>query len=151
MPCDDAAGGAVQRDPVALLEGRALDAQFLLGFVDHAVAGAGHAALAHAAGDDSGVRGHAAARGENAGGDFHAGDVFRRGFAADQDDDLVGAVGVTLDGFFGGEDDLSDSRARRSRQAGGQDFNLLALFDQAGNQEVVKLVGLDAVRWLLPA
>ena len=42
---DHAAGGAVERDPVALLEGAALDAQFLLGFVDDAVAGAGHAAL----------------------------------------------------------------------------------------------------------
>ncbi len=83
---NDAAGGAVERDVVALLEGLALDAQFLFGFVDDAVAGAGHAALAHAAGDDSRVRGHAAARGENAVGNFHAGDVFRRGFAADEDD-----------------------------------------------------------------
>ena len=141
---DDAAGGAVERDPVALLVGVALDAQFLLGFVDGAVAGAGHAALAHAAGDDSGVRGHAAARGENAGGDFHAGDVLRRGFAADEDDGFVGAVGVELDGVFGGEDDLSDSRAGRCRQAGGEDFDLLALFDEARNEEVVKLVGLDA-------
>ena len=116
----------------------------LLGFVDGAVAGAGHAALAHAAGDDSGVRGHAAARGENAGGNFHAGDVFRRGFAADQDDGWIGAAGVVLDGIFGGEDDLADSRAGRCRQAGGEDFDLLALFDQAGNQEVVELVGLDA-------
>ena len=113
-------------------------------FVDGAVAGAGHAALAHAAGDDSRVRGHAAARGENAGGDFHARDVFRRGFAADQDDGLVGAVGVVLDRVLGGEDDLAHSRAGRSRQAGGQHFDLLALFHQAGNQEVVKLVGLDA-------
>ena len=86
LACDHAAGGAVQRDPVALLVGVALDAEFLLGFVDGAVAGAGHAALAHAAGNDSGVRGHAATRGENAGRDFHAGDIFRRGFAADQDD-----------------------------------------------------------------
>ncbi len=88
LAVDDAAGGAVERDPVALLEGLALDAQFLSGFVDGAVAGAGHAALAHAAGDDSRVRGHAAARGENAGRDFHAADVLRRGFAAHQDDGL---------------------------------------------------------------
>ena len=56
--------------------------------VHGAIAGAGHAALAHAAGDDGGVRGHAAARGEDAGGDFHARDVLRGGFAAHQDDDL---------------------------------------------------------------
>ena len=63
-----------------------LDAEFLGVFVDDAVARAGYAALAHAAGDNSRVRGHAAARGENAGRDFHAGDVFRSGFAANQDD-----------------------------------------------------------------
>ncbi len=81
---DDAAGGAVERDPVALAEDVALDAEFFLCFVDGAIAGAGHAALAHAAGDDGSVRGHAAARGEDAGGDFHAGDIFWRGFAAYQ-------------------------------------------------------------------
>ena len=48
-PCDHAAGSAVQREPVALFVGMALDAQFLLRFVDRALAGAGHAALAHAA------------------------------------------------------------------------------------------------------
>ena len=56
----------------------------------------------------------------------------------------IAAVGVVLDGVLGGEDDLADGRAGRGRQAGGEDFNLLALFDQAGNQEVVELVGLDA-------
>jgi hypothetical protein len=142
---DDAAGGAVERKPVALLEGLALDAQFLLGFVDGAIAGAGHAALAHAAGNDGGVRGHAAARGENSSGHFHARDVLRRGFAADENDDRIFAAGVLLDGFFGGENDLAHSRAGRCRQAGGEHFNLLALLDQAGNQEVVQLVRLDAV------
>ena len=115
-----------------------------LRFVDDAVAGAGHAALAHAAGDDSRVRGHAAARGENAGGHFHAGDVLRCGFAANQDDGRVGALLVMLHGIFRGEDDLADSRARRCRQAGGEHFNLLALFHEARNQEVIQLVRLDA-------
>ena len=86
---DDAAGGAVERDPVALLECLALHAQFLARLVNGAVAGAGHAALAHAAGNDSGVRSHAAARGENPGRDFHAGDILRGGFAADQDDGRI--------------------------------------------------------------
>ena len=112
------------------------------------VAGAGDCvvdeALAHAACDDSGVRGHAAARSKNAVGNFHARDVLRRGFAANQNDGLVGAAVVLLDGFLGGEDDLADSRAGRSRQAGGEHFDLLALFHEARNQEVVKLVGLDA-------
>ncbi len=142
---DDAAGGAVERDVVALLEGTPLHAQFLFGFVDDAVAGAGHAALAHAAGDNGRVRGHAAARGENAFGHFHAGDVLGRGFAANQNHGLVGAVVVVLDGVFGGEDDLADSSAGRGRQSGGEHFNFLALFHEARNQEVVELVGLDAM------
>jgi hypothetical protein len=141
---DHAAGGAVQRNPVALLEELALDAKFLFRFVDLKVAGASHAALAHAAGDDSGVGGHAAAGGKDTGGNFHAGDIFRGGFAADQNDDGVRAAGVVLYGVLGGKDDLSDGRSRRCRQAGGQDFNLLALLHQAGNKEVVELVGLDA-------
>ena len=140
-----AAGGAVERNPVALLVGLALDAQFLLRFVHDAVARAGHAALAHAARNHRCVRCHAAARGQNAVRNFHAGDVFRSGFAAHQDDGLVGAVLVLLHRFFGGEHDLPHSRAGRCRQAGGEHFNLLALFNQARNQEVVKLVGLDAV------
>jgi len=84
------------------------------------------------------VRGHAATRGQDSGGYFHAGDVLWGGFAAHQDDDRVFAAGVLLDGLFGAEYDLTDGRARRGRQASGQDFNLLALFDQAGNKEVVK-------------
>ena len=144
LAVDDAAGGAVERNPIALLEGLALDAEFLAGFVDGAVAGAGHAALAHAAGNDGRVRRHAAARGENAGGNFHAADVLRRGFAADQDDGGIVAIGVVLDGVLGGEDDLADRRAGRGGQAGGKHFDLGALFIETRNQEVVELVGLDA-------
>ena len=92
LPGDDAAGGAVERDPVTLLEGLTLDAEFLLGFVNHAIARAGHAALTHAAGDDSGVRGHAAARSQDSVRHFHAGDVLRGGLAANQNDGLVSAV-----------------------------------------------------------
>ena len=54
---------------------------------------------------------------------------------------LKAAGGAGLDGFFGGEDDLSDGRTGRGRQAGGEDFDLLALLDQAGDEEVVDLVG----------
>ena len=48
--------------------------------------GAGHAGGAHAAADHRRVAGHAAARGEDALGHFHAVDVVRHGFFADQDD-----------------------------------------------------------------
>ena len=49
-----------------------------------------------------------------------------------------------LDRFVGGEDNLADRRARRCRQAGGEHFDVLALLVEARNQEIVKLVGLDA-------
>ena len=61
------------------------DAHLAVLLADLDVARACHAALAHAARDHSGVAGHAAARGENAGRDLHAVNVFRRGFAAHQD------------------------------------------------------------------
>ncbi len=141
---DDAAGGAVERDPVSLMEDPAFDAQFLARLVDEAIARAGDAALAHAARDDGRMRGHAAARGENARRDFHARDVLRRGFAAHQNDGAIGAVGVELDRILGREDDLADGRAGRSRKPGGQHLDLLALFDETRHQEVIELVGFDA-------
>ncbi len=144
LAVDDAAGGAVERDPVAFLQRLAVHAHHARLLVDLDIAGAGDAALAHAARDDRRVAGHAAARGQNAGGDFHAGDVFRRGLAAHQDQ--LGALVLVefLDRFFGGEDNLPDSRARRCRQAGREHFDVLALLVEAGHEEVVKLVRLDA-------
>src|SRR5699024_7199698 len=56
----DVAGGAVQADPVALLEGLAGQGEGLAGLVNDDVAAAGHAAGAHAAGHHGGVGGHAA-------------------------------------------------------------------------------------------
>ena len=126
------------------LEGLSLDAHLLFLFVHDDLAGSGDAALAHAAGDDGGVRGHAAARGENAGCDLHAVDVFRRGFAADEDDGLELALAVDGDGFIGGEDDLADGGAGRCGQALGEDFDLASLLVETGDEEVVELVGLDA-------
>ena len=52
---------------------------------------------------------------------------------------------MTLDCFLRSEHDLSNSRAGRCRKAGGQNFDLLALFNQARNKEVVKLVWLYAM------
>ena len=144
LAVDDAAGGAVERNPVALFQHLAVDAH-LAGLLVHVdVAGAGDAALAHAASDHGGVAGHAATRGQNAGRDFHAADVFRRGFAAHQDQLRAAVLVELLHRFVGGEDDLSDRRARRCRQSGREHFDLLALLVEARHQEVVKLVGLDA-------
>ena len=64
------------------------------GIIDADRAGAGDAGLAHAARDHGGVRGHAAARGEDAFGGVHAVDVLRRGLHPHQDDLL--AVGLEL-------------------------------------------------------
>ena len=75
LAVDDAAGGAVEGEPVAFMEDFAFDAHLFFLFVDGDVAGAGYAALAHAAGDEGGVGGHAAAGSEDAGGNVHAGDV----------------------------------------------------------------------------
>src|ERR1035438_10007828 len=84
------AGGAVEREPVALLEGDGLaahgDADFLLDFVDGDGLGAGDAGDAHAAADHGRVTGHAAARREDAFSHFHAVNVVRNGLLADQDD-----------------------------------------------------------------
>src|SRR5208283_424663 len=107
------------------------------------VASPGNAALAHAARDYRRVTGHAPTRGQDAGGNFYSGDVFGRGFAAYQDQFRARILVEPLHRFFGSEDDPADSRARRCRQTGREHFNVLALFIEAGHQEVVELVGLN--------
>ena len=84
--------------------------------VDAQRAGARDAGLAHAARDHRRMRGHAAARGEDAFGGVHAVDVLRRGLDPHQDDLL--AVGLELRRLVGREHDLAGRRARRGRQAG---------------------------------
>ena len=111
LAVDDPAGGAVEGNPVAGFEGLACNFDFAVLLADVDVAGSGNAALAHTAGDNCGVAGHAAARGENAAGDFHAVNVFRRGFGADEDELGLGIFLVALDGFVGGKYDLADSGA----------------------------------------
>ena len=86
--------------------------------VDAQRAAAGDAALAHAARHDGGVRGHAAARGEDALRGVHAVDVLGRGLDADEDH-LLAALGARL-GLVGGEDDLARRRAGRRGQALGE-------------------------------
>ena len=71
---------------VALLHRRAAGGHGLRAIVDAQRAGAGDAGLAHAARDHGGMRGHAAARGQDALGGVHAVDVLGRGLDAHQDD-----------------------------------------------------------------
>ncbi|CAM5529829.1 hypothetical protein SNARM312S_07686 [Streptomyces narbonensis] len=105
------AGGAVDGDDVALLDNLAVGRGHpaALG-VDLELLGAADTGLAHAAGDDGGVRGLAAARGEDALGGDHAVQVVRVGLASDQDDLLAGAG--PLDRGVRVEDGLADGGAR---------------------------------------
>ena len=82
---DDVAGGAVDRDDVAFLQGPAGDLQGLALGVDVQGAAAHHRGLAHLPAHDRGVRGHAAGRGEDALGHAHAVDVVRDRLHAHQD------------------------------------------------------------------
>ena len=92
--------------------------ELLLLGVDLQLLGAADAGLAHAAGDDGGVRGLAAAAGQHALGGDHPGEVVGVGLPADQDD-LLAAVGP-LDGGLGGEHGLADGGARRGVHALGE-------------------------------
>ncbi len=78
------------------------------------LAAARDAGLAHAARDDGGVRGHAAARRENALGGVHAVDVLGARLDAHQHD--IVPLRLELLGFVGVEDDLV--RRRRPGDAG---------------------------------
>ena len=91
--------------------------------VDLQVLRAGDAGLAHAAGDDGRVGGHAAVAGDDALGLHEAVDVVGVGLPAHQDDLL--ALGAPLLGLVGVEDRLAHAGARRGAQAGGQDVELL--------------------------
>ncbi len=91
------------------------------------------------------MTGHAAARGQNAGGDFHAVNIFRSSFGPHQDDRIfLAAVPSLLHRFIRGKHNLTDGRARGRRQAGGKNFDLRFLLIQSWHEEVIKLVGFDA-------
>ena len=143
------AGRAVDRDVIALADHflAAVDAHLGGLVVDLQHFAARDADLAHLAGDQGRVRGHAAARGEDAFGGVHALDVFGRGLDADEDDRH--AVLREADGVFGVEGDDARRRARTGVEALGEQLVfldglrlLLRVEDRA--QELVELVRLDA-------
>ena len=88
LALEDLARGAIERDPVAFLQGNHLaihrDRYFLLMLVDRERFRAGHAGSSHAAADHGRVAGHTAARGEDALRHFHAVNIVRHRFLADQ-------------------------------------------------------------------
>ena len=81
----------------------------LLAVVDAQRARAGDAGLAHAARDHRRVRGHAAARRQDAFGGVHAVNVFGRRLDPHQND--LAALGLELRGFIGGENTISPQAA----------------------------------------
>ena len=137
---DDAAVAAVDGDDVALAEGLAVHGRLLGVEVEHERLAAGDAGNAETAGDDRGVRGHAAASRQDALGCEHAVDVVRSRLGADQDDALAGLA--ELGGGVGVEDGLAAGGARRGVQALGGDFDLRLGIDH-GVQKLVELVGVD--------
>ena len=142
------AGRAVDGDDLAALEHDVAGLQGLRVVVDPERARAGDAGLAHAARHHGGVRGHAAARRQDAFGGVHAVDVLRRGLDPHQDHLL--AVGLELRRLVGVEHDLAGGRARRGRQAG-RDHVALGLRIDGRMQQLVERAGLDPRHRLVSA
>ncbi len=132
---------AIDGDDVAGLEGAGADAHRAAAIVDADVAAARDAGLAHAARDHGGVRGHAAARGQDAFGGVHAVNVLRRGLDAHQND--LAAIGLQLRGFVRGEHDLAGGRAGRRRQPR-RDHVARGVGIDGRMQELIERRGIDA-------
>jgi len=117
LPGVDVAFGAVERDPVTLVEDVLGDSHLLLAQIHVHSAAADDAAPAPAAGDESRVAGHAAALSQDRLGGTHALDILRVGLFADEDDLL--ALFVPVDGFGGGEYHLAGGATGTGGQAFG--------------------------------
>ena len=138
----DVAGGAVQADPVALLEGAPAQGELLGCLVDDDVAAAGDTAGAHAAGHHSCMAGHAAADRKDAPGEVHPLDILRAGLQADQDDLM--ALVHPFNHVVSGKHHLAGGRAGGGGQAladGGHPVQLL--LGEGGMQEGVEALRID--------
>ena len=144
----DIAGAAVDGDAVALVEGLAAQRELPILLVHHDIAAAGNTAGTHAAGNHSRVGGHAAAHGQNALGDLHAGDILGRGLQADQDHlFLAGGPGLSV---LSGEDNLAAGSSGGSAQAladGGRGLQHLGV--ELGMQQGIQVPGIDHGHGLL--
>ncbi len=141
LPFDHAAAGSVERDPVSFFEHLTLHPHLPGALINLNVARARHAAFPHSARDHSRVTGHAAARSQNASGNFHALNVFGSGFGAHQNYRiLLRKVSRLLHRFLRSENNLPDCCTRRRRQTYGEHFHFCALFVEARNQEIVELI-----------
>jgi hypothetical protein len=137
----DLAGGAVDGDELAVLHRRPADRHSARLHVDPQIAGAGDARPPHAAGDDGGVAGHAAARGQDAGGGVHAVDVFRTGLDPHENDAVT--LGSPMLGLVGGEGDAAAGRSRRGRKAA-RDHLARRLGVEGRVQQLIERTRIDA-------
>ena len=144
----DVAVGAVDGDDVALAQDDVADPGQPRPAVDGDALGAGDAGLAHAAGDHGGVRGLAAAAGQDALGGEEAVDVLRLGLLAYQDHLLAGTAEHL--GLVGVEHAAAAGGAGRGRQALGQ-RRLAVVRVEARMQELLQQGGIDPQQRLVLA
>ena len=138
----DVAGGAVDGEPVALLEHLAGERELLVLLVHRDLLAAGDAALAHAAGDDGRVARHAAAHREDALRGLHALDVLGGGLEADEHDLLAAALPLLRVG--GREHDAAARGARRGREAAPDGLGALERHGvELRVEERVEVAGVD--------
>ena len=134
-------GRAVDGERVALFHRDTAGGHGLRAIIDAQRAGAGDAGLAHATRHHRGMRGHAAAGGEDSFRGVHAVDVLGRGLDADQDHLMPLAFEQLR--VLGREHDLAAGGARRRRQAGGDDLAFRFGID-GRMQKLVERGGIDA-------
>ena len=138
----DVTSGAVQAQPVALVIHAAGQLKLLVGLVHLDSAAAGDTAGAHAAGHDGGVRGHAAADGQDTLRGNHALDVLGRGLQTDQNHLLTASSPIL--GVVSGEDDLTAGSAGRSGQSGAHGGGGLQSGGiELGVEQGVQVTGID--------
>ncbi len=138
---DDASGAAVDREQVVFAEVVAVERGFLRLRVDRERLAPGDARLAHPAGDDRSVRGHAAVRREDPLGGDHPVDVVRGRLPADEDHVVAGRA--ALGGGVGVEHDLPGCGSGRRVQALRDHLDARRRVDHR-MQELVELAGVDA-------
>ena len=143
---EDLTGLAVDGDGVALADDVLADPDLLARHVDDEVLRADDRALAHAAGDDGRVRGLAAARGEDAGGGDHAGQVLGGGLATHEDHRA--ALGLLGLGARVVEGDGPDGRTRGGAHAGG-DEGALGLAVELREEQLAQLLAGDPLEGLV--
>ncbi len=115
LPGEDLAGGAVDADHVALVDGDLAGLHLAPGVVDLQRLGPGHAGQAHRARHHRRVAGGPAAGREHATGRQHAVHVVRAGLDAHQDHRVAGRLGLHRP--IRVEDRLAGGRARRGVEA----------------------------------